>query len=171
MSDIPESPGGRKPIPHIFLTRTESDALLTCGNHQSPDDIPLVDVIEPDGRVANSRSETPPESDDDATKDVTSSLIVRDGDISEEEEAALNQLDEALGQGYDTLNLGDGNDTLRLGDGRDTLRIDSLDIDIPTAHTFKRVESGATSPVMAILRSSFGKVQTFKIMKLKFSEI
>ena len=144
MSDILRSPGSRKSIPKIFLTRTESDVIRTGILPQSPHvtavQVPLVNLV-PDGLVENYK----PEPGDDVTRhSVTSSLL--DGNLSEEEEAVLDELDQVLGGGHDTI------------------RIDSLDIDISTAFNFKGGETGSSSPLMSALRSSFGKVYTFLVL-------
>jgi hypothetical protein len=136
MSNTPESPspGSRKPIPQIFLTTTESDIILTAEEDiESPEEVPLV-TIEPDGALKS--------DDDDELPDIRqeSMTSLMEGHFSEDEEAVLDQLDAVL------------------GDGHDTLRVDSLDIDISTAYTFKGVEGGVTSPLMNSLKSSFSKV-------------
>ena len=147
------TPGNRKPIPQIFLTRTQSDVILQAQRtQQAPEDIALVE-IEPDSLIENNGIDT--ESHDDVTTmSVTSSHSL----LSEEEVAVLDQFDAVLEDG---LVVEDP-----LGDGRDTLRIDSLDIDISTNYTFKGVEGGSTSPLMNALRSSFSKVYILVICSI-----
>lgn len=154
MSDNPDTgisgSGNRKPLPHILLTRTESDVTMnpTTATQLSPD-LPLV-AIESGGLIeVDCPSSSSSDEEDSKKNKMTSSLI--QPKISDDEEAALKELDQAL------------------GDGHDTLRIDSLDIEISTNYTFKRAESGSNSPLMSALKNSFSKV--FDVVFSSFHEI
>ena len=142
MSDNPDTgisgSGNRKPLPHILLTRTESDVTMnpTTATQFSPD-LPLV-AIEPEGLIEVDFPGSSSDDEEDSKKNTMTSSLIQPK-ISDEE-AALKELDQAL------------------GDGHDTLRIDSLDIEISTNYTFKRAESGSNSPLMSALKNSFSKV-------------